>query len=311
MIKYLKQEEIDYDKWDNCIANSIGSYIYAYSWYLDIVAGEWDALVEDDYKSVFPLTFRNKYGIKYVYQPPFTQQLGLFSTELKGKDKLQEFILSIPKEFKLTEINLNKHYYINESIDYKLIDNINIELDLAEEYDVLLKKFSSNLKRNIKKGVKNNLSCSENIKPESLINLFKNNKAKEVDAYSEEDYQRLGRLMYSLLSKQRASIHGVFSKANTLLGAMLVLKDQGRYIFIFSGLSQEGKDKGAMPFLINDFIRDHSSSNLVFDFEGSNDEGVARFYLSFGSQKFHYQGLRYYQMPFLLKTLFKISGKID
>ena len=310
MIKYLKQDEIDYELWDNCIANSINSYIYAYSWYLDIVAGEWDALVEDDYKSVFPLPFRNKYGIKYVYQPPFTQQLGLFSTELKGKDKLQEFILSIPKEFKLTEINLNKHYHINESTEYKLIDNVNIELDLAEEYDVLSKKFSSNLKRNIKKGIKNNLSCSENIKPESLITLFKNNKAKEVSAYNEEDYQRLARLMYSLLSKQRASIHGVFSEMNSLLGALFILNDNRRFIFIFSGLSDEGKEKGAMPFLINDFIRNNSGSNMVFDFEGSNDEGVARFYLSFGSNKYHYQGLRYYQMPFLLKRVLKIAGKI-
>ena len=64
MIKYLKQSEIDYELWDECVAKSINSYIYGHSWYLDIVAGEWDALVEDDYKSVFPLPYRIKYGIK-------------------------------------------------------------------------------------------------------------------------------------------------------------------------------------------------------------------------------------------------------
>ncbi len=37
--------------------------IYAKSWYLDIVADQWDALVENDYEKIFPLVHRKKYGI--------------------------------------------------------------------------------------------------------------------------------------------------------------------------------------------------------------------------------------------------------
>ncbi|OIP03307.1 MAG: hypothetical protein AUJ97_04685 [Bacteroidetes bacterium CG2_30_32_10] len=59
-IRYLKHKEIDKDKWDNCIEKAFNGIIYAYSWYLDIVSENWDALIEDDYKTVFPLTQKKK-----------------------------------------------------------------------------------------------------------------------------------------------------------------------------------------------------------------------------------------------------------
>jgi hypothetical protein len=48
MIKYLRQDEINVDKWDQCISHSVNGMIYAFSWYLDIVNNRWEALVEGD-----------------------------------------------------------------------------------------------------------------------------------------------------------------------------------------------------------------------------------------------------------------------
>ena len=65
MIRYLKREEIDIQKYDECIENSLESLSYAYSWYLDIVADNWDVLVYDNYKAVMPVPWRKKYFVKY------------------------------------------------------------------------------------------------------------------------------------------------------------------------------------------------------------------------------------------------------
>jgi hypothetical protein len=54
MIVYHKNHEIDREQWDKCIRNSPGTKPYAWSWYLDIMAPGWEALVDDDYDSVFP-----------------------------------------------------------------------------------------------------------------------------------------------------------------------------------------------------------------------------------------------------------------
>ena len=50
MIQYLLNHQIDKTKWDATIAEC--GNIYAFSWYLDIVHPQWEALVEDDYQSV-------------------------------------------------------------------------------------------------------------------------------------------------------------------------------------------------------------------------------------------------------------------
>ena len=71
MIIYLQNHEIDYDRWDSCVSSSDNRLIYAFSWYLDLVCRDWDALVYNDYQAVFPLPKRRKWSIEYIYQPFF------------------------------------------------------------------------------------------------------------------------------------------------------------------------------------------------------------------------------------------------
>jgi len=86
MIHYVKREDLEVTKYNDCIENSIQSRIYAFSWYLDIVADNWDVLVEDDYTAVMPVPWKQKYFIKYVTQPFFCQQLGVFATHKISKE---------------------------------------------------------------------------------------------------------------------------------------------------------------------------------------------------------------------------------
>jgi len=79
MIHYVKREDLMVAKYNDCIENSIQSRIYAFSWYLDIVADNWDVLVLNDYEAVMPVPFRRKFRINYVYPPFWLLELGLFS----------------------------------------------------------------------------------------------------------------------------------------------------------------------------------------------------------------------------------------
>jgi hypothetical protein len=55
-------------KYDTCMAQSLNSRIYAFSWYLDAVADHWDVLVYGDYEAVMPLPWRQKMGnCVYLY----------------------------------------------------------------------------------------------------------------------------------------------------------------------------------------------------------------------------------------------------
>jgi hypothetical protein len=87
----LLHKEIDKNS-GICIHHSINRILYAFSWWLDAVCPGWEALIEDDYRAVMPLTGNIKLGIHYLYQP-FTQQLGVSSDVLKPRN--QSFLAAI------------------------------------------------------------------------------------------------------------------------------------------------------------------------------------------------------------------------
>ena len=78
-IQLLSSNRIDKREWDECIRMSTNGLIYAKSFYLDHLHKNWCALVADDYEWVFPITARTKWTVPYLFQPAFSQQLGLFA----------------------------------------------------------------------------------------------------------------------------------------------------------------------------------------------------------------------------------------
>ncbi len=304
MIHYLKHNEIDKEKWDQCIDGSFNGMTYAKSWYLDLVAEQWEALVEDDYERVFPLVYRKKYGIYYLYQPVFTQQLGIFSTTLLAEETVTRFIESIPKHFRFAEINLNTFNKIQKG-QFKVFKWLNHELDLIKPYELIFKSYSTNLKRNLKKASKENLTFTESIKPDNIIKIFRDNRGQAL-ALKDQDYNILIRLAYEGIYKGVIKTYGVYTTTNELCAGMIFLQSKKKKIFLFSGLTKQGKEVNAMPFLIDQFIQQNNQQHITLDFEGSNDKNLARFYKSFGSKEITYPHLKINRFDFPLNLLFRI-----
>ena len=130
MIRYLTHKQIDKEQWDRCVLQSVNSLVYGLSWYLDLASPGWDALVEDDYQSVFPLTHKRKFSIPYLAQPFFTQQLGLFTTGLLSQDLVTHFLHTIPTKFKLVEIHLNGMNKVDPTM-FDVTPRLNHELELG------------------------------------------------------------------------------------------------------------------------------------------------------------------------------------
>jgi hypothetical protein len=304
MIRYTGRKNIDDNKWNACIDKAFNGNLYGYSWFLDIVSDQWDALVENDYERVFPLVYRKKFGICYIYQPFFTQQLGLYSTTRLDAGALHEFISAIPKKYKRIEMNLNTLNQADEK-QIRLIPQLNHELDLINSYEKLRSGYSENLARNLKKADKADLSVSRNIKPDDIIALFRKNRGRRLDHLHEKDYNRLKRIAYTSMYKGIANIQGVYDNQNQLVAGAFFIQSNHKAIFLFSGLSEEGRQHGAMPFLIDSFIRQHAGRHLTLDFDGSNDPSLARFYKSFGSKECIYQRLEIDRLPFPIPYLIK------
>jgi len=307
-ISHLVNSEIDKVKWDECIRNAPNGNVYAYSWYLDIVSKNWCALVTDDYSNVFPLTWRKKVSVKYLCQPPFSQQLGLFSRDFITPDLLNNFINNIPKEYKLIEINLNK-LNIEIPAHFTLHTNTTYELDLAYPYSDIKNGFSDNTKRNIKKAISNNVCLSNVVKPDDMINLFRSNRGRHIATLQEKDYKILQKLINLSLLKKCGTIWGAYNN-NELCAAAFFIEANGKAVFLFSALNDKGRDNSAMFYIVDNFIRLNTEKPLVLDFEGSNDENIARFYKGFGSKKYSYFQINSNNLPYLVNHFHKIYKRL-
>lgn len=301
MINFLNHNEIDKKKWDECVDRSVNNLIYAYSWYMDIVCPGWNALVEDDYVTVMPLTARKKYGIEYLYPPYFAQQLGIFSVKNITQEKAAAFLNTIPDRYKFIEIHLNT-FNTFEYPGFQVKKNINIELDLGHAYDQLKKNFSDDAKRNIKKSEKNGLYLEKDVPAEDIIFVFRKNTGRKISNLKDKHYKTLLHLIRTCKERGFAETRGAFMDGKLCAGVVWLIKDR-RAIFLFSGSDAAAKKYGGMYFLIDHFMREHAGEKMILDFEGSNLPGLARFYKGFGSKETVYLQVRKNKLPKFIRWL--------
>ncbi|MCU0432879.1 MAG: GNAT family N-acetyltransferase [Bacteroidia bacterium] len=305
MIRHLQRHEIDRDRWDACIRQSFNGIIYAYSWYLDVVCPPWEALVEGNYESVMPLTAGRKLGISYLYPPFFVQQLGVFSVKKLTADEVARFLDAVPSKYKYREINLNTFNKASSVRGYELHPHLTHELDLIKSAEQLRADYSDNTARNLKKALKLNPVFTNSPSREAIITLFRNGRGRNVSALREVHYDMLRQLLQALDARGRLHSRGVTDANGELLAGAFFADANGKVIFLFSGLSEAGKEARAMFALIDRFITENAHKNLVLDFEGSDDPQLARFYRGFGAKECVYLQARSNRLPRLLRLLKK------
>ncbi|MCC7232217.1 MAG: hypothetical protein IT242_04685 [Bacteroidia bacterium] len=307
MIRYLKHTEINRKAWDACIQQSQNSYVYAYSWYLDIVSPGWDALIGNDYAAVFPLTHRSRFGYRYLFQPAFTQQLGLFYTGENYKDSILDFIGTIPPEFRLIQIQLNdgNPFTGNLPPEFTCNKRRTYHLMLNRDIETIRKAYSENLRRNIKKAGREGLTTPERVDVTDIIRLFRNNRGKRLSHLGEREYGMLQKLLDGAAQKNLILSSGIYTPEKELCAGAVFLKSREKYIFFFSAVNETGRSKGAISFLIDYFISIHAGESVLLDFEGSMDPNLARYYSSFGSQEVVYLQLKRNTLPAAIRWLKK------
>lgn len=304
MINYLEHKAIDKAKWDALIAEC--GNIYAYSWYLDIVHPGWEALVEDDYQAGMPLTGGKKFGVRYLFQPYFVQQLGVFSKAPLTKEKLNDFLNAIPEEYRFAEIRLNESNALDNDIkgvEYQR----NIILDLNQEYDSIRARYHQNTKRNLAKAETQSLHLTDRVTPQQVVALFRNNRGASLDKWGDDEYAVLIQLTQEAQKHDAVFVWGVADNEDGQpMCAAIFMKSNDRITFLFSGLNEAGKQCQAMTYLLDQVIRHYANQPMTFDFEGSDDDNLARFYLGFGGREVRYPGYTFNRLSSFGKALLKV-----
>ncbi len=299
-IIHLKREEINDNQWNKCIKESFNGIVYGYTWYLDLVCEHWEALVDQHYETVMPITFKKKFGIPYLFQPLFTQQLGVFSQNLLNEQIVEKYIAAIPSRYKFIEINLNSFNKISDNSTIHRKYRTTYQLDLIGDYTSLYKNYATNTKRNLKKALAKQITIVENLSPNELLKLKRENQRVPL---TEDNLSLLMRIVTNAVRFKIANIYGAYNSENTLCAACCFITSHNKTIMLLAVSNEEGKMNGAMSQIINTHIKHNVEKSLILDFEGSDIPGLARFYSGFGAIPCKYMQIKINRLPWLVKWL--------
>jgi len=281
MIIYLKHHEIDREQWDNCIKYSSGNKTYGFSWFLDIMSPGWEALIDDEYDSVFPVPCFRKYGISYIATPVFLQQLGAYSPDKSPQKALNEFIEYLPDTYWLIDL-CTSHRVDNDKFIVTLKSNY--ELDLSSSYDKLWNKFSNHCRRNIEKSYKKKVESVNVVRPGELTGLFRNNAGEKIRGIKQKDYERLETLMDFCIKNGKGRIIAIRGSKKKILYGLFLVEVKGRKTMLFVVNTPESREKRLGYYVVNELIRESAGTKTILDFAGSSMPSIAAFMESFGSK---------------------------
>jgi hypothetical protein len=307
-VRFVSGNQIDRLKWDRCIGRALNGNICAYSWFLDIMCAGWSGLVAGDYAYIMPLPLNSRFGITYLLQPRFVQQLGVFGVVPPDEDVIKQFIDAIPLTIKVIDYHFNTRNRLIPEWNVKMRTNLVLKIDKTYEAHRLL--YAHNLIRNLKKSSEKGFYKVQNNDFESLIKLFRKEKGSELSFLKDKNYWLLTRVLQACLNRNKADVWSVYNRENELCGGIVWLFSHDRAVLYFSAQRKTGRAEGALAWLIDAFIQENAASGILLDFEGSVRPGLARFYAGFGALAEYYPRLIINRLSPFLKKIYSWYRKM-
>lgn len=279
MIRRLKYNEIDFDKYSKCLENSAQKNWYARKEVLDQLSGNWHILVYNDYEAVMPVPLKRKFALNLVVMPLFCQQLGVFSS----KD-----------DFKINDqfLNFLKNRYNIFSYSFNHYNSFSQDLDKKKNYTIQISDYILLRRKKYFKGRKSTAKCAQHLiykeidfSEESFSFMQKNFKGLSKDG----DVEKYRKYLNFLYTNNSLKLSGAYLDEKLINIAVLIdEKDQLSLLGLIN--DEEYKDENGPSFLIDKILSLYIDEKK-FNFMGSNIRGIEIFFKSFGAELQEYPTL--------------------
>lgn len=295
-IRFLKNSEINFIRWDNCINNATNGNVFAFSWYLNIICDDWHALISGDYEYVMPLLIKTKHKQNLVYSSDIKALLGVFSKKLITKNIIDLFIQKIPNYFQKISYSVNK---FNGQISNSL-RTTTYDLDLIQPYTNIRRKYSDSFQAKLHVAADKNISSVKGLMPNDLIQSSQKGGFISTPSLSNNNLTRLRKIIAHGIRYNQAEVHGVYTKHNVLNAAVLFLKSKYKVYVLFSMINKQELNSYPIHYVIDKFIETHAEKNLTLNLDNLVLINDKDFYTGIGAQENYYNKiiqnkLRWYQ----------------
>ena len=305
-IQYLPGTQIDKEKWNLCVANNKRSYIYAYTWYLDAAADNWDGLVWGDYEIILPVTWRKKWGIKYIYQPVYAQVLPIVGNISAQPGIVVAFMDTLIKKFRWIHTQTDIAFTLNEQA--VINRRSNYYLPLTNIHGNAAYRHTKEFKKNLNKSTGLSL---EKVNDVGTIISYYNSAYGKYLPDREKDIEKLQNLLKAAHQHEACDYYTVVNERNEILFAAALLKEKDRLIYIAAAPNQEGRNRSATHFFIDAIIQRYAGTGYIFDFGGSDVPNVASFFKKFSPEKEVIYEITINRLPFILKKIKALKEQLN
>ena len=307
-VLYLKHPDIDRTQWDAVVERSRQRQVYAMSWYLDVVAPGWEAVVELDaaglYITVMPVPWRSRFGIRYIQQPLFCQQLGSYSlAETVAEVAYIAFAQEVYQNFRyVSGYHFNTANKLPAGLppDVYISQTLTLYLPLSKPYEQLYQGYTRDRKMNLKRAQKAELAIEESGDIEPVIRFFREQAAGRIyGGVSEEAYMQLRQLYRVLRQRGIARLLYTTDAEGRRNSGCLFMIWGGHIVYIFNAATQLGRKQNGRTLLIDHIIQEYAGQEMLLDFESPNEreQDILHFYKSFGPEAKPIPVLRYNRLP--------------
>jgi len=278
-MQYVQYQHINFSAWDACVANSEVVNPFMYSWSLNALTNQWDAIIWGNYEAVFPLPYRKKWGlIKYLYQVPHLHALSIMHNELISVD-YEAFFTLINKQF----------YFFHFDIDTASIPNKYLykkrafqQLSLQATFDFLYENFSKSCKKNIRQAQAAGVVFSENENITLTVKNYNNAYGKYQHKYSQKAEQQLIHFIEKAIENNKIlSLKATDASTSRLLSTAFFILEKNVIFYWYAAPTQEGRKVNITYLLLYEIIKRYANKATSLHFMGSDIENVANFYQQF------------------------------
>ncbi len=261
-------------------------------------------------------TFK-KASFNFVISPPYAPNIELFyvnpSESVVGRNTFNKEISDLLADY---FISLNKHY-VNINLPETIIDTqpftwkgftsrlrYSYIIHLSKSKEELWDNLSSEKRKSVNKAIKDELEVKETTDKELVYSLViksldRNGKSKNIEI--------IRKILFSF-SKPQNSYSFVAYHKNVPIGTSFCVINKNKAMYLFGGFDSENKHHGAGVSCMWQSILKAKDLNLqYFDFEGSMNETIERYFREFGGDMIQYACVE--KINPILKTMLTLTKR--
>ena len=300
MIKHLKNTDINFIRWDNCINNAINGSVFAYSWYLNILCEDWEALVLGNYEYVMPLFHKTKFNKDIYFTSKLGIRLGVFSNKLIKEEIVLKFVDAIPKKNSLVDISLNVFNQINNK-HVKILSTYG--MDLIKSHNRIAEKYTNQFQKDLETARKNRVSVVKGLLPNDLINFSQSKNVRSKPKLNQKEIQQLRLIIANCLRYNLGETYCAYGDHNNLQAAAFFVKSKKKLHLLFAAISQQGIKTRAFHLLIDKYIEAYSEKDLTLNIENIISDNDKDFFTGVGAKEYKFQQYYLNNLPWFYKLI--------